>query len=147
MIYNSTQKGFLTLMGALIVAAVGLSISISLLMLGLATSRTSFVIEQSYQASSLADACAEEALQQIFDSMAGEDPEADPPVVKTPYTGTGNLNMGQGTCTFTVSDNGTKITASGTVGTDTITRKSQIILGSVSPITILSWQEVSDFTD
>ena len=137
-IHNSAQGGFLTLISAMLVAAIGLSIAVSLLLLGIGQSRTSFGIEQSYQASQLAGACAEEALQKIYDSM-----NTTPPPPPTVYTGTGTLTLGQGSCSYTVSNSGLKITASGTVGN--VVRKNQLILSSVSPITITSWQEVADF--
>lgn len=132
------NKGFITLMATLLVLAVGLSVSVSLLMLGLGSSRTSFVIVQSYQATALANACAEESLQKIYDSMA-----VTPPPPPTVFTGTGSLTIGQGSCSYTVTDTGggtMNIITSGTVGT--VIRKNQIILSSVSPLTVSSWQEI-----
>jgi len=132
------NKGFMTLMATLLVLAIGLSISVSLLMLGVDSTRTSFVIVQSYQASALANACAEESLQKIYDSMAVTPPP--PPVV---FTGTGSLSMGQGGCSYTVTDTGggtMNITTTATVGT--VIRKNQVVLSSVSPIIISSWQEI-----
>ena len=143
---KNNSAGFLTLMSALIVTAIGLSISVSLLLLGLGSSQTSFAIEQSYQANSLSNACAEEALQKIYDSMIMPNPVPDPIPVLVPFTGTGSLTLGQGSCSYTVTDiggNSRKITAIGTVGT--VIRKNQITTSAVSPIIISSWQEVADF--
>lgn len=130
--YNK-KKGFITLMSVLIVSAVGLSISISLILLGLGASRSSFALEQSKQAQSLAILCAEEGLQQIRNS--------------TPFAGTGNLTVGLGTCTYTVinlTGQNRTITASGTIGT--IIRKIAISIDQINPqINITSWQEVADF--
>lgn len=127
------NRGFITLISVLIVGAVGTAIATSLILLGLGSSRTSFAIEQSNQAKALANACAEEALQQIRDS--------------TPYTGSGNLSLGQGACTYTVTSQGAQdrtITASGTVGT--IVRKVKIIINKINPnIVVVSWQELPDF--
>lgn len=129
----STEQGFITLLSILIVGAVGVAIALSLLLLGIGSSRSSFAIEQSDQAKGLANACADEALQQIRDS--------------TPFTGTGNLTFGQGTCTYTVTSQGGQnrtVTASGTVGT--IVRKVKVIISTINPqITVTSWQEVNDF--
>ncbi len=129
--YN--KNGYITLISVLIVGAVGVVITTSLILLGLGSSRTSFAIEQSNQAKGLANACAEEALQQIRDS--------------TPYTGSGNLAFGEGSCSYTVSSQGGQnrtITSSGLVGT--ITRKVKIIIDRINPaIQVVSWQEVSDF--
>ncbi|MDP2656076.1 MAG: hypothetical protein Q8P11_00740 [bacterium] len=127
--YNN-KNGFITLISVLVVGAVGVAIAVSLLLLGLGSSRTSFALEQSDQAKALNNACAEEALQQIADSTA--------------YTGSGNLALGHGSCIYTVTSQGggnRTVTTSGTVGT--IVRKSTIIITAVNPsITITSWQEV-----
>ena len=131
--YNKSSAGFVTLLSVLVVAAVGVAIATSLLLLGVGSFRTSFAYTQSNQAKGLASACAEEALQQIRDA--------------TSFTGSGNLSLGQGTCSYTVTSQGGQnrtITASGTVGT--IIRKTKVIINKITPlITVISWQEVSDF--
>lgn len=131
--YNKNQGGFITLISVLVVGVVGIAITLSLILLGLGSSRTSFAVEQSNQAKALANTCAEEALQQIRDS--------------TPFTGSGNLTLGQGICTYTVTSQGGQnrtITASGTVST--ITRRAKIIINGITPtIQIVSWQEVDNF--
>jgi len=130
--YNQPQYGYITLISVLVIGAVGLAITISLILLGLGSSRTSFALEQSNQAKALTNACAEEAMQQIRDSMS--------------FTGNGNLSLGQGTCNYTVTSQGGQnrtITALGTVGT--IVRKVKIIISKINPtITVTSWQEVAD---
>mgnify|MGYP001616035106 CR=1 FL=1 len=127
------QKGYIALITVLVTGAVGVAITVSLLLLGLGSSRTSFSLEQSNQAKALANACAEEALQQIRDS--------------TPFTGTGNLTLGQGSCSYTVTSGGSQnrtITSTGTVGT--IIRKVKITIDKITPsINVTSWQEVADF--
>ena len=145
------NRGFLTLMGALIVAAVGLSVTVSLLMLGLAATRTSFAIEQSYQASSLANSCAEEVLQQIYTTMNVTPPTPSP---TGPINISGNLTLTlqvgpplvQGTCTYTATGTyGSTVTiqSTGTVGT--VVRKNLLSINSAIPFTVTSWQEVADF--
>ncbi|MBI4713619.1 hypothetical protein HY771_00305 [Candidatus Uhrbacteria bacterium] len=133
MLYNKKRGGYITLLSVLVIGAVGLAITTSLLLLGLSSSRSSFAIEQSDQAKALANACVEEALQQIRDS--------------TPFTGTGSLTLGQGTCGYTVTSQGGQnrtVTATGTVGT--IVRKVKVIITNINPtISISSWQEVADF--
>lgn len=130
---NYLKDGYIALITVLVIGAVGVAVAVSLLLLGLSSSRTSFALEQSNQAKALANACSEEALQQIRDS--------------TPFTGTGNLSLGQGTCTYTVTSQGGQnrtITSSGTVGT--IVRKVKIILDTITPnINVTSWQELADF--
>jgi len=127
------QKGYVALITVLVTGAVGVAVAVSVILLGLGSSRSSFAIEQSNQAKALVNACAEEALQQIRDSI--------------PFEGTGNLTLGQGSCNYTVekltAQNRT-ITASGTAGT-TIIRKVSITLDKITPnINITSWQEVAD---
>lgn len=128
-----SAKGFATLVAVLLVGVLGLAIAVSLLLLGTSSSRTSFVMEQSYQAKALTDGCAEEALQQIRDSL--------------PFTGSGSLTLGQGSCSYTVTSQGSQnrtITASGTVAT--MTRRVRIMIDQINPaINITSWREVADF--
>lgn len=127
------QEGYIALITVLVVGAVGMAVVVSIILLGLGSSRTSLAIEQSNQAKALTNACAEEALQQIRDS--------------TSFEGTGNLTLGQGSCTYTVTkltDQNRTITASGTVGT--IIRKVSIALDKITPnINITSWQEVAGY--
>ncbi len=111
------------------VGAVGTAIALSLILLGNGSSRTSFALQQSAQAKGLANACAEEALEQIRGS--------------TSFTGSGNLTLGQGTCSYTVTNTGgtnRTVTASGTVGT--IIRKVSISITAIDPLIVVSsWQE------
>ena len=126
-------KGFATLVSVLLVGVLGLAISVSLLLLGLNSSRTSFAREQSYQSKALADACAEEALQQIRDA--------------TSFTGSGALTVGQGSCSYTVTSQGGSnrtMTAVGTVAS--MTRRVRVVIDQTNPvINVTSWQEVVDF--
>lgn len=118
-------------MAVLIVGAASLAIGLALLATGADSQRATLVIQQSIQARSLATACAEEALQEIHDDTA--------------FTGTGNLSLGQGTCSYTVTNTGGSnrtITTSGTV--NGVVRKLEIYATiNVSSISITSWQEVS----
>lgn len=126
---SSHNRGYITLLSVLIMGAVGIAMTVSLLVLGLGSSRTSFAWEQSNQAKGLANGCAEEALQQIRSS--------------TSFTGSGTLTFGQGTCSYTVTNGGGSnrtITASGTVGT--ITRNVSISVTAITPLIVTStWQE------
>lgn len=121
------------LITVLVIGAIGVAIAVSVIWLGLGGSKSSFALEESNQAKALANACSEEALQQIRDS--------------TPFTGTGSLTLGQGTCSYTVTSQGGQnrtVTSSGVIGS--ITRKVKIILDKITPsINITSWQEVADF--
>lgn len=127
------KNGYITLMSVLIVSSIGVSIALSLVLLGLGSSKSSLALERSTEARGLANACAEQALQEIRNSTA--------------YTGTGNLTLGQGTCVYTVTDMGAEtrlITATGQVN-ETI-RKLKITIDVINPqINISSWQELADF--
>jgi hypothetical protein len=127
------QKGYVALVTVLVIGAVGVAVAVSVILIGLGSSRTSFSLEQSNQAKALANACSEEALQQIRDS--------------TPFTGTGNLTLGQGSCSYTVTSGESQnrtITSTGTVGT--IMRKVKITIDKITPnINITYWQEVANF--
>lgn len=131
--FNMKKNGFIALISVLVVGAVGVTITLSLLLLGVDNSRTSFAVEQLNQAKALTNACAEEALQQIRDS--------------TPFTGTGNFTLGQGSCTYAVTSQGGQkrtITTSSAVGT--MIRKVKILIDGINPtIQVTSWQEVADF--
>lgn len=130
---TAKNEGFVALISVILIGAVGTAIAVSVILLSLGSSRTSFALEQSNQTKALVNACAEEALQQISDS--------------TPFTGTGNLTLGQGSCSYTVtsqSGQNRTIIATGTVGT--IVRKVKITIDKINPdINITSWQEVADF--
>jgi hypothetical protein len=126
-------EGYITLLSVLIIGAVGLAIAVSLLSLGADFSRSSFAFQQSNQSKALANACAEEGLQQIRSS--------------TDFSGGGNLNLAPGSCDYSVTNFGgenRKITATGTVGS--IVRKVEIEVDMINPkINLTSWQEVADF--
>lgn len=133
MVLPHFDKGFATLVSVLLVGAIGLTIAVSLVLLGIGVSRTSFASEQSYQAKAMADACAEEALQQIHDS--------------TPFTGSGSLTLGQGSCSYSVTSQegqNRTIIVGGLVGT--MTRRARIVIDQINPtIQVTSWQEIADF--
>ena len=130
--YTVRHRGYITLISVLVVGAVGGAIGISLILLGLGASRTSFAFEQSVQAKSLADACAEEALQAIHDDNG--------------FAGSGALSIGYGTCTYAVSNGGGQnrmISTTSTVGT--IVRKTRLRVDQMTPsVRVASWQEVAD---
>jgi len=124
-------KGFVTLMSVLILGAVGIAVVVSLIQLGLGSSRNSFAAEQSLYARGLADACTALALDHIRTNPG--------------YVGTLNPLVGTGDCTYTVTDTGgatRSIAAEGTVGT--MTRRVHVVVSAVSPVSVSSWQEVAN---
>lgn len=124
------MKGYVALVSVLIVGAIGVVVVTGVILLGLSAGRTSFTTQQSFQAKALADACIEEALQQIKDSI--------------PFSGNGTLTLGQGSCAYTVTNNGAQnrsVVSVGTVGT--VVRRVNVTLDKISPsINITSWQEI-----
>lgn len=130
---NKGKGGYVVLISMLVVSAVAVAVTVALLRNGLAASQTSFAAQQSAEARTLADACAEEALQEIRSS--------------TPYTGSDTLSIGNGSCTYTVVSTGGQnrtITAQGTVGT--MVRKVKVTISTINPkIIVGSWQEVANF--
>jgi len=131
--YKKADSGYIALITILIIGAVATVIATSLLLLGIGSARTSFTLGQSEKAKSLANTCSEEALLKIKRNSG--------------YTGTSNLTLDGGNCTYTVTDLGgesREIQATGTV--DTVVRKVKIEIDQISPkVNIVSWQEVPDF--
>lgn len=125
------QDGYVALLSVLVVGAVATAIGVTLLVLGADSQRETLVTQQSVQARGLADACIEEALQQLHDN--------------TSFTGTNNLTLATGSCTYTVASTGPStrtVTTTATVGN--VVRKAAVyVTMSSSSISITSWQEVS----
>lgn len=133
-VYDNTmnQKGYIALISVMIIGAIGAATAVSLLLLGLNSSRTSLILEQSNQAKAVANACAEIALQNA--------------AYHIPYNGSDTITLGQGSCDYSVitTGNSSDITVIGAV--NDITRKIQITTdNSTSPISITFWKEVDDF--
>lgn len=125
-------NGYITLISITIIGAVTTSIVIYLLLSGTEATRNSLVSLRSAQARSQANACAEEALQQIRDNNN--------------FVGTSFLTFSTGACSYTVANTGganRTIFASSSVATTV--RKVRVLTTTLSPkITISSWQEVGD---
>lgn len=126
----AAKPGFITLVSVLVVSAAGLAIALSLLLLGLGSSRTSFSLKQSAQARGLANSCAEETLRKIKNSLL--------------FFGTATLTLPSGSCIYTVTNTGGQartINATSTVGT--IIRHVGISVSQITPFIIVSsWQEL-----
>jgi hypothetical protein len=127
--FKKTESGYIALLSVIIIGIIGVSVGVSLVLLGLGSSRDSFALQQSNQAKALANACAEEGLQKIRES--------------TSFTGSGGLSLDSGTCSYTVASQGGSnrtVVVSGTVGT--IVRKASITVTQINPtITVSSWLE------
>ena len=119
------------LLSTILLAALGVAISTTLLLLSISSAQTSAAVQNSAQAKSLSSACAELALQQLG--------------ISPTYLGSNTTPLFGGTCAYNVSAinaSTDKINATGTVGQ--ISRKTQIII-AIPSLSFISWQEVSDF--
>lgn len=123
------QAGYTAFISVLIVGAATMAIALALLITGADSQRSTLIEQQAKQANGLAIACAHEALQVIHDNIA--------------YSGTGNLNLGQGSCTYTVAVTAPTtrtIAADGTVGSVNRDISVNVTIGSTT-ISVTSWQE------
>lgn len=126
---NSGKNGFITLLLVLITSAIGVAIATSVIISGLGSSRNGLTLIQSDQARALTDACAERGLEAIRD-----DPNA---------SGTTNMNIGQGNCSYTISGSGDNRTVVAIGQLSEAKRKVNVIINAIKPkINVTSWQEV-----
>lgn len=127
------NHGFVALLGVLVAGSIALTIASTVLFFGTDFSRSTLLLQQSYQAKALARACADSGLLQLQKNVL--------------YTGTGSLTLGAGTCSYVVANLGgsnRRVQASGTVGN--VTKKIEVLINSISPkLNVSSWQEVADF--
>lgn len=132
-VYDTNRAGYIALLTVLIAGAISASITVSLLLLDSSYSKTVIASEQSNRAKALANACAEEALEQIRSL--------------TSFTGTGSLAIGASTCTYAVTSQGGETRTIETTGAmDTVIRKVRISVIDITPLIVLaSWQEIADF--
>ena len=131
---HKTRNGYITLLGLIVIGSAALGIVTSLLGFGLAATRTAVNAQESAQARFLADACIEEALEQVR--------------TDTSFLGSGTLSAGGGTCTYTIAASGGRegrtITATGTRGT--MVRRTRVIVTGINPrLVIGSWAEGGSF--
>ena len=131
MVGRSAESGYVALLAVLIVGAIATATGIVLLLTSADSQRSVLVSQQSKQARSLAVACSQEALQLMYEN--------------TSYTGSGNLTLGQGSCTYTVTNTGgstRSVAATGTVNNTSRKIQLNVTIGSLN-ISITSWQDVS----
>ena len=124
------NDGYIALITVLIVSAVCLTSVLVILVTGADNQQFSLTLKNSDQSLGLAEACTEEALQQYHDSSS--------------FTGSGNLTLGLGTCSYTVTSTGVStrtVDASATV--NGVVKKIRVYATiSGSSISVTSWQEV-----
>lgn len=128
------ESGYITLLSTLFLVVIGGTVASSLILLGLGFSRTSFVLNQSNQVKALANACMEEALQRLRESVY--------------YTGNQTFVFTYGSCQIqTIIGVGNfNRTVQTTATSGSIQRKTKVVVTTIHPtIIISSWQEVGDF--
>lgn len=129
---KNNNRGFVTLISVLIVGAVGISITLSLLLIGIDSAKTNLTLKKSAQAFMLANACVESGLQHIRDN--------------TDFTGDNTILFNEGSCQYTINSQGGEsrtIIAAGTV--QTTVRRIHVEVDALSPaMNIASWKEIPD---
>ena len=129
--FKKHQSGYIALVSVLVVSTIAVAVTISLIFLGLGSSRSSFVHQQSAQAKNLANACVHKALLEITHNN---------------FTGSGNLYFQYGSCSYLVTDlGGTNRDVRGEAIVGNITRRVKVLVDQVSPANVTSWQEVVSF--
>jgi hypothetical protein len=129
----NNQAGFGLLMSVLILGAVGIALTTSLILLGIGSARSSATLADSVKARAYANACAEEALQKLRESVY--------------YTGSQTLTFSTGTCQIQaitgVGNTNRTVSTLGTVGT--VQRKLTIVIATIHPtINLTSWQDTAN---
>lgn len=135
---DNQPKGYITLITVIAISAVGSLVALLILFSGVSTSKTSLSLQQSAQAKSAADGCAELALAAIQANIA----------LSTPATANYSIDTSsESVCSYTITGVAPDyiIDASGTVDSDgkRIVRKVRVVLNRVGPtLNIYSWQEL-----
>lgn len=127
---NKNQQGFIAFTSLLVISAVTLAIAVSISLLGISEANTSLGFKKGQETLKIAESCAEEALLRLRDNAS--------------YSG-GSLNVGNGSCTISISGTGSDrtIDISATLtGPPDYVKKIQVTAKRVgNSINIVSWQE------
>lgn len=130
---KSDGAGFAIVYIVIMIGMIALSAVLYFSWLSIFSINNSIEIRKSGQARYLADACAEIALQKIWDNSS--------------FSGSGSFSGYGGSCTYVISNLGgenRQINSTGTVGT--IIRKVKISVDKVNTnVNVASWREVADF--
>lgn len=132
---SSRRGGYVLLLSILVMGVIASTIVASLLMLGTASNRASFTVQQTAESLSFADACAEYALFALTKS--------------SDYQGGQTLTFPEGTCDILpiggFGNNDRFVCVEAT--TSDVVRRIEIIVQQLLPQTkIQSWQEVVGFS-
>tara|TARA_Y100000310_G_C20557294_1_gene751222 strand:- start:334 stop:756 length:423 start_codon:yes stop_codon:yes gene_type:complete len=133
-ISNPQRSGYAFLLSVLVVGAISLAITTSVLLLSTSAARTGLALKHSSESLSLAQACADHALLSLRSNSN--------------YSGNEILTIGNGTCeVLTVGGTGNENRTLCTEGLrgDTARRIEILVTRLLPSVTITSWQEVTDF--
>lgn len=130
---TKNNSGFAVLIGVLIVGAFGVAVALYLILSGLYSYQNSFLLEQSARAKTLANACAESALNHVQ--------------LCSIINGAGSVQIDGDTCNYEIiinSEQGRVIQSSATIGS--VVRRVKVAVSQIAPVIVVdSWQEVSNF--
>lgn len=124
-----TNRGFSTLLIVILLGEVALALTLTLYTSSFWSIQGSVDSRTSNTAKSLANACAEVALEAMRENNY--------------YTGAGNVALNGNICSYAVTNTGGTtrlISVTGTVSG--ITRKLSIVTSSFNPLIISAWQEM-----
>ncbi|NCN25501.1 hypothetical protein COT94_02350 [Candidatus Falkowbacteria bacterium CG10_big_fil_rev_8_21_14_0_10_37_14] len=129
--YNKKRPAYVVLISVLVVGAFGTALAMAVLLSGINSAKSGLLEQQSANARALANACAEEALGQI---------RAD-----KNYNGSGNLNIDNDTCIYTVILGSGDIRDINVTATSSVAiRKIFINITQINPsIQVSVWREVN----
>ncbi len=88
---NKKEQGFISLISVLIVGAVGLTITISLISQGISSSKISFSLEKYKKAMTLAEICVEEGLLRVRNDKG--------------FLGEESFSFDEGNCSYEIKEN------------------------------------------
>ena len=127
----NNQSGFIAFISLIIISAVALAIAASISLLGIDEAKSSLSFKKGQEALKLAEGCLEESLLRLRDNSA--------------YTG-GSLNLGDGSCTISVSGSGSDrtINIQSTISDppDYVKNLTATIKLTGNSIRLVTWQEI-----
>lgn len=127
------KKGFVALISVIIISAIILTISISLMLTNLNVSLSGLIIRQSQQAKELANTCSQFALWQLAQNFDNSNSQT--------------FNFSEGICQFeilTINNDSRRINSWAEVSN--MIRKESVELSLINNnLSIISWQELADF--
>lgn len=123
------KKGFSTLFVVIILGSIALSLAVSISTSSLWSVQSSILTKQENKARSVANACAEVALEAMKQNNS--------------YTGSDTVSLGGENCDYTVTNTGGNSREISVVAVvDNVTRKLEITTDSFNPLNINSWKEI-----